>query len=101
MLCLTQFQFCCINFNNTFITGNISDTPKDDKEAKASRRNSVATKRHSVIRLLSESESHDNLHEKLVQEAENNGNANSEVINENDEENDTTPTRASTADLGK
>ena len=36
-----------------------SEPPKDETEKKASRRNSVATKRHSVIRLLSESESHD------------------------------------------
>ena len=42
-----------------------SDPQKDETTtAKASRRNSVATKRHSVIRLLSESEGHDNVQDK-------------------------------------
>ena len=71
-----------------------SNAGEASKEEKASRRNSVATKRHSVIRLLSESESHDNLHEKLAQEADTNGTW--EGITENDEENEPTPPTAST-----
>ena len=72
-----------------------SNAGEASKEEKASRRNSVATKRHSVIRLLSESESHDNLHEKLAQEADTNGTW--EGITENDEENEPTTPTASTA----
>jgi len=75
---------------------NVGDPPNGDS-AKASRRNSVATKRHSVIRLLSESESHDNLFDlqdkescAMVEEADTNGNG--EVLNENDEEIETTAT---------
>ena len=67
-----------------------SEPPKDETEKKASRRNSVATKRHSVIRLLSESESHDTAQDAGdgISGAETgNGNNNNEVLDENDEDN--------------
>ena len=48
------------------VNGMTGSEPQKDETmtAKASRRNSVATKRHSVIRLLSESEGHDNVQDK-------------------------------------
>ena len=68
-----------------------SEPPKDESEKKASRRNSVATKRHSVIRLLSESESHDTAQDAgdgiSGAEQTGNGNNNNEVLDENDEDN--------------
>ena len=68
-----------------------SEPSKDETEKKASRRNSVATKRHSVIRLLSESESHENIAQDAdgISGAETgNGNSNNnEVLDENDEDN--------------
>ena len=67
-----------------------SEPSKDETEKKASRRNSVATKRHSVIRLLSESESHDTTQDAGdgISGAETgNGNNNNEVLDENDEDN--------------
>ena len=68
-----------------------SEHPKDESEKKASRRNSVATKRHSVIRLLSESESHDTAQDAgdgiSGTDQTGNGNNNNEVLDENDEDN--------------
>ena len=75
-------------------SGNTASEPQDETEKKASRRNSVATKRHSVIRLLSESE------DREIEEAKGkaadgmgaetgngNNNCNNEVLDENDEDN--------------
>jgi hypothetical protein len=71
--------------------GNTTSEPlQDETEKKASRRNSVATKRHSVIRLLSESEGHDTAQDAdgMVAETGNgNNNCNNEVLDENDEDN--------------
>merc|ERR1719394_1501883 len=71
------------------VNGMTGSEPQKDETttAKASRRNSVATKRHSVIRLLSESEGHDNVQDKDAENGgvDNNCN-NGQTLDENDEE---------------